>query len=290
MCTLLLAAACDSNTGDEGEGESGADETSSSSTSTSSGTDTGTSDASSSTSGEETGETGGVIVPPDMGGEVTQCDSWTEDCSGENEKCMPWAMGQTWDSTKCVPIDSNPGAVGDPCSAEPGATGIDTCGKHAMCWDTDANGEGGTCIAMCEGTPEAPVCASGQTCVIANEVLALCMPNCDPLLQDCPEGQACMPDTQSFVCGPDASGVEGQYGDPCAYRNVCDPGLICIEKSAVPDCQGSAGCCTEYCDLSDPQGDMQCAGQQGGQVCSPAFDPASTPPGYENVGICAIPE
>jgi hypothetical protein len=84
----------------------------------------------------------------------------------------------------------------------------------------------------------------------------------------------------------------GAYGDPCEFINVCDPGLICLDAATVPPgqpCEGAAGCCTEICDLSDPAGDMQCAGAAEGQTCQPWYEEDSAPIGFEDVGVCALP-
>jgi hypothetical protein len=115
----------------------------------------------------------------------------------------------------------------------------------------------------------------------------LCLPACDPLLQDCAAGQACYGIQDVFTCVPDASGEMGVYGDPCEYINVCDPGLFCAGAEAVPNCAGSLGCCSEFCDLGSDQGDAQCSGAAGGQTCVPWTENPS--PGLEDVGACVIP-
>lgn len=245
--------------------------------------------------GEESGsDDGSFIVPPDGGGIGFECDMFAQDCP-TGEKCMPYANdgGNSWNATRCSPIAENPGQPGDPCTVEgTGVSGIDDCDIASMCWDVDPETNMGVCVAMCTGDESNPICEDPDTsCAIVNEgALVLCLPACDPLLQDCADGQACYPVFEDWQCVPDASGEMGVYGDPCEYINVCDPGLACLGAAAVPDCQGSVGCCSEICDVTDPAGDAQCTGAPDGQTCQIWYEEGSAPPGYEDVGVCALPE
>jgi hypothetical protein len=237
-------------------------------------------------------ETGVVfLIPPDGGGVAFECDLFAQDCP-EGEKCMPWSNdGGTWNATRCSPVADNPGQPGDECSVEgSGTSGLDSCDLGSMCWDVDPETNTGLCVAMCTGDPSNPLCDDPDTtCSIANDgAIVLCLGVCDPIVQDCPEGQACYPVAEDWVCGPDASGEMGSYGDPCEFINVCDPGLICLDASATPNCEG-AGCCTEVCDITDPAGDAQCSGAPDGQICEPWYGEGTAPPGYEDVGACVLP-
>ena len=233
----------------------------------------------------------GFIEDPDGGGVSFECDLFAQDCP-EGEKCMPWANdgGTAWNATRCSPISDNPGQAGDMCTVEgSGVSGIDDCDIGSMCWDVDPETNMGTCVALCTGDEADPICEDPDTaCAIVNEgAIVLCLPSCDPLLQDCPDGQACYPINDDFLCVPDASGEMGVYGDPCEFINACDPGLMCLGAAAVPDCTGSQGCCSEVCDTSDPSGDAQCSGAD--QACEPWYEEGAAPPGYEDVGACALP-
>lgn len=244
------------------------------------------------TTTESTPETSGssFIVMNDMMSNNIECDVWAQDCP-DGQKCMPWANdgGGSWNATKCSPVQANPGLEGDPCTVEGSAVaGIDSCDVGLLCWYFDENG-GGSCIDMCKGSPENASCDDGQFCDISNEgVLILCLNPCDPLVQSCPEGQICFSSTngQGFICDFDASGEEGQYGDPCAYINVCDYGLFCATPESVPGCDSGDGCCTPYCNLEEPN---TCPGADGGQECVPWYTEGSAPPGQENIGACAVP-
>ncbi|MDC0666146.1 hypothetical protein [Nannocystis radixulma] len=242
----------------------------------------------SATAGTES-STGSFITPPDGGGGTKECDVWTQDCPA-GQKCMPWADNgsSSWNATKCSPVDANPGKEGDPCTVEGSAvSGVDTCDVGLLCWYFDENNNG-SCIDMCKGTPDAPTCDSGQKCDVSNDgVLILCLETCDPLVQSCPAGQICFWDfLDTFICDFDASGDMGAYGDPCAYVNVCDYGLYCASPETVPDCDNSDGCCSSYCNVTEPN---TCPGMAGGQECVPWYTEGMAPPGQENIGACAIP-
>jgi hypothetical protein len=234
------------------------------------------------------------IVDPDFGGAVTECDPYVQDCP-EGEKCNAWADdgGSSWNALGCFPIDDNPDQIGDPCTVEgSGVSGIDSCDIGLMCWDVDPETNMGTCISLCQGSPDDPTCPDPLTiCIIANDgVLNLCLPMCDPLVQDCGLGEACYPISDGFVCAPDASGDDlGAYGDPCEYINACDPFNACVNPDTVPGCAGAAGCCSPFCDVTDPTSSMSCPGFAGGQECIAWFEEGLAPPGFEDVGVCAIP-
>ncbi len=220
--------------------------------------------------------------PPDL-----ECDLWEQDCP-EGEKCMLWANdgGNSWNATRCSPIAENPGGPGEPCTIEGSPySGIDTCELGAMCWDVDLETLEGRCVAMCIGDRESPTCEDpNSSCIITSGPPALCLPNCDPVAQDCAEGEACYPFSDVFHCIPDASGEMGAPGDPCEYINACDPGTFCAQADIVPDCMGALGCCSPFCAVDDPM--PPCL---PGQICAPYYEEGSAPGGYELVGACVLP-
>lgn len=242
-----------------------------------------TSDA---TSGPNESSGGSFIVMTDAPGGNIECDVFAQDCP-DGFKCMPWANngGNSWNAAKCTPIDADPKQVGDTCQAEGGGlSGVDDCVEGTMCWFLDAENQG-VCIDMCDGTPEAPTCPDqNQICDISNDgVIIVCLNTCNPLVQDCPEGQICFHDgANEFICDFDASGEEGQYQDPCAYINVCDYGLFCADPASVPGCMGSDGCCSPYCSLKEPM----CP---DGTTCVSWYEEGNAPPGQEDIGACIIP-
>ena len=78
-------------------------------------------------------------------------------------------------------------------------------------------------------------------------------------------------------------------GTPCEFANVCNPGLLCTNPMffPAPDCQGSIGCCTPFCDLTDPDACDNLAVPNA--TCVSWFDNEPAPDGFENVGACGLP-
>jgi hypothetical protein len=216
-----------------------------------------------------------------------ECDVFAQECP-DGEKCAPIIIdrGSAWNSSRCVPVTGTD-MPGDPCTSQDVAAGLDSCVKGAMCWGVDMKGNG-TCIAQCTGTPDAPICPTiNGICMVATDgYLAVCLPDCDPLLQDCGEGAPCYPIGDGFTCAPDASGDTGKANDPCEF--LCDPGLSCQPPDSVgtgcpPE---SMGCCTPFCEFPDspcPNPDQQCLQW---------FDPAMLPDGDPllAIGFCGVPQ
>lgn len=121
-------------------------------------------------------------------------------------------------------------------------------------------------------------------------MLSLCIPECDPLLQDCGQGQVCVfGDGSAFSCAPDWSGDTGGEGAPCVYSIDCGPGLICTPASSYPspNCGDSSGCCTLFCDLNNGNADCQGLSVEGA-TCVALFEEGQAPAGHEDVGICGL--
>ncbi|MCA9716813.1 MAG: hypothetical protein KC468_19225, partial [Myxococcales bacterium] len=173
---------------------------------------------------------------------------------------------------------------------EGGASGIDDCAEGVMCWGVDQEGDG-TCVELCTGSSDEAMCAPpGTTCIVINNgSLNLCLPGCNPLLQDCVD-EVCIgdPNGDGFVCLPDASGGMAPEGTPCEFANACNTGNMCVNPDLYPnpDCQGWLGCCAPFCDLDDPQ---SCSGLSvDGVECVAYHDPGTAPEGLENVGVCGV--
>ena len=218
-----------------------------------------------------------------------ECDVWTQDCP-DGQKCMPWANdgSSAWNATKCTDVMPNAGKPGDACTVEgSGLSGIDSCEKASMCWNVSQNTGEGTCVGFCTGSPDAPNCPTGTRCEInANGTLILCFPFCNPLIQDCPSMESCIPQPMgdAFECVPDASGDMGQQNDPCTPGEACDPGLVCLPPALASECDAmEPGCCLPFCDLSMP------ACTNKGATCLAWHEQGQAPPGLENVGVCGIP-
>lgn len=239
---------------------------------------------------ESSSGTGGVdflIKSDEFGDTPIECSIWEHDCP-RGEKCMPWANdgGNVWNATRCSPIDPNPDGPGESCMAEDsGVSGVDTCDGTSMCFGVDES-LNGYCTPFCLGSPESPTCADPtRSCTLGGDsVLALCLPACDPLEQDCPAGQGCYEFSNGFQCAPDASNEGGDDGDTCGFINDCSPGLICLQSTQTADCEDNTGCCSPYCDITEPN---TCLGE--GEECVAFYAQGKAPPGLDNVGICALP-
>jgi len=215
------------------------------------------------------------------------CDVWEQDCAVD-QKCSPLADdgGDLWSDTRCVPVVPQAKELGEPCEF-PGSPseGDDNCDFGLVCWNVDDETNLGTCKAFCDYFQGEPRCSEGYVCSYfeASIGVALCIDRCDPLAQDCASNEACLPtsalDGDGWMCFLDASGDDGQFGDPCELVASCDPGLLCVLSELVPECEGTA-CCSPLCDITAPN---TCPGE--GQECFPRFEG----PGLENVGICRLP-
>lgn len=229
----------------------------------------------------------GFIVPPD-GGISGQCDPRVQDCP-EGQKCTAVAPveGEPWGVNTCVEINGE-GAVGDPCDVENGKyTGVDNCALGNICLLTDEEGQDGVCVEFCNTSDNCPNTPTAD-CVVYNDgSLPICLPACDPLVQDCPEGQACYNSAGDlFVCFKEsAMPGEGAPGAECQYINQCQKGGFCASAASVSNCPPmSTGCCTPFCPVSG--GNAPC---QAGEECTPFFEMGMAPPSYEDVGVCVIP-
>jgi len=213
------------------------------------------------------------------------CDVFLQDCP-EGEKCAAVSVdGGYWNRARCVPVTGTD-VAGDPCTAESVADGLDSCVKGAMCWGVDMDGNG-TCVAQCGGSPDVPTCPDKGICTISSQgFLNICLPTCDPLLQDCGVGRACYPINDGFTCVPDDSGDMGEANDPCEFINACEVGLFCGAPAFVgAGCApGSMGCCTPFCEF--PEG----ACPNPDQECVQWFDPAMLPEGdsWLAIGACGV--
>lgn len=146
----------------------------------------------------------------------------------------------------------------------------------------------GTCTAMCTGSARAPICPDMSPCPIASRgTLNLCIPSCDPLVQDCAAGKACYPINDGFLCFEDASEGGGAANAPCEFINVCAAGLMCADVAFVgAGCPGgSTGCCTPFCEF--PGG----ACPNPDQSCVQFYDPMDVPinpPNAAAIGVCGL--
>ena len=240
----------------------------------------------------DSGGLDGADGPDPMG----ECLVWETEACGDGQKCMPWSDNpdRIPDAYRCCPAQGT-GVVDDSCTiSEYDGSCLDSCENGTMCVLDDPDNLGGVCRPFCN--PSAPDCSPDDTCKAFFEALPavpnvpLCMPKCNPLLQNCAQGTwNCIPDSPTpsgqsgFICVPPPPGNEKQLFDACALANDCAPGLVCLTQDRVPGCTFSS-CCSAFCDLS--AGDADCRALHPDMVC---IDWMSPSPEWSDVGACGIP-
>lgn len=219
----------------------------------------------------------------DVQGSPLECDPFLQDCP-IGQKCVPWT--EDYNATKCVDVmgDIPPGAG---CTAPQGAyAGVDDCADDSICWKVGPDNLG-ICVLLCSGTYTDPKCPPGAVCYLPSEAtFGLCPAACHPLAKDCPAGEACAPQSGGWECFIDTSGDQGAFNDPCKFPGDCNPGLLCVHVamgSSACDSQKNDGCCQPFCKI--PGG----ACPNPDQECRPWYErPETAPPGYEDLGFCAV--
>lgn len=209
------------------------------------------------------------------------CDSFAQDCP-EGEKCVPYAAsGSTWNALKCVPIMGDK-ASGEDCTYADPFESTDDCDGSTFCL---AMGSGAVCLPFCTGSVDTPECPPMAACtfnadVFFDVVINFCIPTCDPLVQDCGEGDGCYWHGSDFVCLGTSADVP--IGEPCnGFFNECAKGNACTDL--VLGCASSM-CCTNLCDMN--LGDEQCAALPG-TTCKPFHAQGLALPDFEHVGACS---
>lgn len=285
-------SSADDTSSEASSSEAGSSEGSSGSTTTGttdSGT-TGTTDSGTSGTSATTSTTGSGFVQIDGGIEGGCIPGKLDDCS-EGEKCSAYVMEPGYccvDTNTCVPIIGD-GAFGDECTR---TEMNDDCGNGLFCMTKTSGSTGmGVCLQFCDVTNPTDCADKGlpsANCVSFNDgVLPLCEDPCDPLAQDCPDstfGCYAVGD-QGFTCTiPGFDEGLGNDGDECFTIQSCKPGLVCTDGTVVAGCNADT-CCTQFCDLANGNGDCTDAME----LCEPYFEAGTAPPGYGDVGVCAIP-
>jgi hypothetical protein len=224
-----------------------------------------------------------------------ECQLWVEDdCMNPALKCMPWSElpDRIPDSTRCCPIAGETVSLGDRCTVyDYDGSCLDNCPLGTMCVVDKIDELEGYCQPFCDagspdGCPANEICKPFFEMIESAQTVPLCMARCDPLLQDCASfgrpGWSCLPEgalAPSFLCMPPSESPKMEY-DSCLLANDCAVGLACVPAAAVLGCTGLFNCCTQFCDLSDPD------------VCTmgnDCVDLESDVPGLEHVGVCADP-
>ncbi len=197
----------------------------------------------------------GAVPVPDAGEPPDgACNPVVQDC-GPGFKCG-FVLDDPMSGlghTGCAVDGTAP--LGEACTSPTVAGTSDTCAAGGSCYQS-------ICREIC--TTVSDTCSEGS-CVPFNDIdFDMCLPNCDPIAQDCPGDDACYLLTSGSVC----AGVfmDAQPGEPCTAANGCTAGAGCF---------GDPGTCLRYCSLTvcPPQLD-----DMGNVVawCGPEADPPCT--------------
>lgn len=203
-----------------------------------------------------------------------QCSFFTEDCP-EDEKCTPEWNGP---GLRCRPVARQARLVGESCSwGQDFEDGLDDCERHAICSRTSV------CLSMPFADHEEWVCASEDAVpdFVVTGTAVFCVPNCDPLVGQCPRGMMCVPDDDIFSCLPAAPDATAAT-EACQFVNECAVGLSCVDPSRNDACdQDADGCCLPFCDVGAPEcpPGSECVTWWDGQGPHPL-------PIVQHVGIC----
>jgi hypothetical protein len=234
---------------------------------------------------ETTGTTAQLFIPADDLATCFGCDPFAQDCP-EGEKCVPYSSsGGNWDDSKCVPVLGEQ-TVGDSCTYAGTLESTDDCDATSFCFGVeDVDGELiGNCHSFCKGSADMPECPEGFTCPIMNAgSINLCVQACDPITQDCFNGEGCYWGDSSFSC-VSTQGPGIADGEPCSYINDCTPSSMCTTAEVLPACNGAA-CCSPFCNLE--LGDVQCEARPR-TMCLPLFEQGMAPLGEDQLGVCIL--
>ena len=192
----------------------------------------------------------GFPVPTDVPAVVTLCSVWDSECP-DGEKCVAWSSDASgvWDSARCSPV--GPDQLGEPCVILGElASGHDSCALGTMCWGADPETSMGHCAALCHGSENAPVCDDPTTsCVIGNDgSINVCLPTCNPLNQNCPDGEACYGLANDLVCLPPQTPLVSPPDQ--LFPAFCPPGSTAVLPELDPNCEDDELCCVSWCDLT----------------------------------------
>lgn len=226
------------------------------------------------------------LIDPDGGVGGDPCSIWDQDCP-KGEACRAWANdgGPLWNFLRCSPVAEMPDGIDEPCVVEGGpVSGVDSCGVGAQCVNVDPATLEGTCAQFCDGEPANPICPNPEdTCIEGNDGwVALCLRQCDPLLQDCGGDEICVGswNEADFFCARQDLPYEDAVGVQVA---ACGIGRVAVPPELVDGCDDDIPCCTDFCDLETadplcPKG-LQCE----------SFVEEGSFPGQFFVGACLSP-
>jgi hypothetical protein len=177
------------------------------------------------------------------------CDIVTQNCPTATDTCTYAGLPDGGVGRACLPAGT--AMEGAACSQQV------ACGKGLLC-------VGGTCSKLCyvdTNCTNGARCASGVTVMGSPEIATTCvtLQACDPLLQNCPQGQGCYLSDMGAVCVSAGTVANNATCTPAAN---CVPGNLCLVTM-----QGAtSGTCKQFCNLDGGMpscGAGACNGLQG---------------------------
>jgi hypothetical protein len=212
---------------------------------------------------------------------ANECDMYVQDCP-DGEKCN-WKVIGTEIVNVCVTVTGDQ-KIGEPCMHQGIFSGEDSCDDTALCYGAVVIGGTwpGICRPYCGGTEDAPTCEDADY-VCSRGDLPACLPECDPLLQDCAGGtEMCFyhEPIPGFVCADTSNSSD--VGEDCLVPFDCRKGQTCQPADKVAGCTGTE-CCTELCDVNAPN---QCQAAGMGAECVSLMVGGQ----FDHVGACLLPD
>lgn len=212
------------------------------------------------------------LPPPDIDVDLgPACDPLAQDCD-DGERCA-LLFENGW-QTHCLPAVDAPIQAGGDCERNAARIGDEPCTPGSICafWGLPrSDPQARVCHPMCRADND---CDPDENCLLlaADSNTGGCVPRCDPVANDCPDGMRCIVEAHvdvnksATLC---ALPGDAAIGEPCTGDTSCAAGE-CRAGSGVQD-----AVCRAYCRSDDDCGD--------GLTCFPILPQAGLPAG---VGRC----
>ncbi len=229
-----------------------------------------------------------IGCPPDAGSDTDACNPGHNECA-VGSKCVwyaPSGEGTRRNAARCIPVTGDRPAFAScelPTGIGPEIT--DDCGADSYCLNAGATSHG-FCAPIgkrCDAYPDTSYVAEN-----GSEYPAACLHTpCSPLVESpCPGSMACRHFPASLyanvMCWEVDLTAAKPLGAGCDYGQ-CEDGTMCIPADYLPNCDNDR-CCASACDRTAPD----CP--DPGAVCEPFVAWGGAGPGFDNLGVCALPD
>lgn len=202
---------------------------------------------------------------------------------------LSWAIGLAMLGAACGPAaGDSASSTGSAASSEASSEASSTSGGGTTTMAPTSSGSDGESSTSTGGTSssstECVTCSDsseGGGFIYAAPDMGPPVKECDPWLQDCPEGEKCVPFVSTGGGAPDSLHCEPvaespkQAGEPCTeegwkqtHKDDCDFGLFCWIGTCKPLCTGTPD--APVC--GDPASECLITNDDALTVCMPACD------------------